>query len=64
VPYGLVFALALGAISGVPMPATAAVVTVSGLVLGRGWVAENDLIAVLRLPAETVDGLWARVRAG
>jgi opine dehydrogenase len=61
VPFGLVFTLALGRVANVPMPATAATVAMAGLVCGKDFAAQNDLIEVLRIPAETVAGLLQRV---
>ncbi|QEI09360.1 NAD/NADP octopine/nopaline dehydrogenase [Pigmentiphaga aceris] len=61
VPFGLVFVLALGQIAKVPMPATAATVAMSSLVVGEDFTAGNDLIDVLRISTETVEGLLQRV---
>jgi len=61
VPFGLVFTLALGHIAKVPMPATSATVAMAGLIYGKDFAAENDLIDVLQIPSETVAGLLQRV---
>lgn len=61
VPYGLVFTLALCHVAQVPAPATEATAAMAGLVVGADFAAANDLIYALRLPAESVDGLLARV---
>jgi len=63
VPYGLVFTLALSHVAQVPAPATEATAAMAGLVVGEDFAAANDLIFALRLPAESVDGLLARVNA-
>lgn len=63
VPYGLVFTLALSHVAQVPAPATQAIATMAGLIVGEDFVAANDLIFALRLPAESVNGLLARVNA-
>ncbi len=61
VPFGLVFNLALGRIAGVSMPATEATVAMAGLILGEDFIDANDLIALLLLPSETMEGLLKRV---
>jgi opine dehydrogenase len=61
VPFGLAFCEVLGALAGVDMPATRAIVQTAGLVLGRDLAAENDLVDALRLRGESRDGLLARV---
>jgi opine dehydrogenase len=63
VPYGLVFTLALSHVAQIPAPATEATAAMAGLVVGADFAAANDLIYALRLPAESVDGLLARVNA-
>ena len=63
VPYGLVFTLALSHVAQVPAPATEATAAMAGLVVGADFAAANDFIFALRLPAESVDGLLARVNA-
>lgn len=63
VPYGLVFTLALSHVAQIPAPATEATAAMAGLVVGEDFAAANDLIYALRLPAESVDGLLARVNA-
>lgn len=64
VPYGLVFTLALSHVAQVPAPATEATAAMAGLVAGQDFAAANDLIYPLRLPAESIEGLLARVNAG
>lgn len=64
VPYGLVFAAALGRIAGLALPATDTIVAALSLLSGRDWSAANDLIEPLGLAHETVAGLQARVRVG
>jgi opine dehydrogenase len=59
-PYGLVFVEALGAIAGVPTPATRTIVDAASLVNGIDFRRENDLLAPLALAGETVAGLRAR----
>ena len=63
VPYGLVFSAALGALAGVPMPATQSVVQAASLILGRDLAAENNLLEPLALAGESAQGLLARVDA-
>lgn len=63
VPFGLAFCEALGTMAGVPMEATASMVRMAGLLLGRDLAAENDLVAALRLQGSDVAALRARVRA-
>ncbi len=60
-PYGLAFCVALGCIAGLPMSATATMVGMASLLLGRDLGAENELVEALGLPGETRDGLMARV---
>lgn len=60
-PYGLVFALALGHVAGVALPATRTLVEAASLITGRDFAADNDLLAPLALQHETVDGLLRRV---
>ena len=62
VPFGLVFLAALGRLVGVPTPTTDTIIASASLITGRDFIAENDLIAPLKLGAETVAGLLARVR--
>lgn len=62
-PYGLVFTLALSHVAQIPAPATEATATMAGLIVGEDFTAANDLIFALRLPAESVSGLLARVNA-
>lgn len=64
VPYGLVFTLALSHVAQIPAPATEATAAMAGMVVGQDFTAANDLIYALRLPAESVDGLLARVNSG
>lgn len=61
VPYGLVFCAALGALAGVPMPATRTLIDMASLVTGEDYTAGNDLLTPLRLQGETLAGLLARV---
>jgi opine dehydrogenase len=61
VPYGLVFTLALGHVAQVRTPATEATAAMAGMLVGSDFAAANDFIYALRLPAESVDGLLARV---
>ncbi len=63
VPYGLVFLLALGRIARVSAPIAEAATLMAGLIVGEDFAAGNDLIAALRLPSESVDGLLLRVNA-
>jgi opine dehydrogenase len=60
-PYGLVFIEALGAIAGVPTPATRTIVDAASLVNGIDFRRENDLLAPLDLANETVAGLLGRL---
>ena len=60
-PYGLVFVEALGAMAGVPTPATRTIVDAASLVNGIDFRRENDLLAPLALAGETVAGLRARL---
>lgn len=60
-PYGLAFIEALGAIAGVPTPATRTIVDAASLVNGIDFRRENDLIEPLGLARETVAGLLARL---
>lgn len=61
-PYGLAFCATLGAIAGVPMPATHAILQMASLVVGRDLAADNDLIDAMGLREETTQGLQRRVR--
>ncbi|MFO1295368.1 MAG: NAD/NADP octopine/nopaline dehydrogenase family protein [Rubrivivax sp.] len=63
VPFGLVFAAALGRVAEVATPATDTIVAAASLLTGRDWSAANDLIEPLGLERETVAGLQRRVRA-
>jgi opine dehydrogenase len=60
-PYGLAFIEALGRIAGVPTPATRTIVDAASLVSGTDYRQQNDLLAPLNLPGETVAGLLARL---
>ena len=60
-PYGLAFIEALGRIAGVPTPATRTIVDAASLVSGNDYRRQNDLLAPLKLSAETVPGLLARL---
>ncbi|MDH6592455.1 opine dehydrogenase [Variovorax sp. TBS-050B] len=60
-PYGLAFVEALGAIAGVPTPATRTVLDAASLVNGIDYRRENDLVEPLGLARETVAGLLARL---
>jgi opine dehydrogenase len=60
-PYGLVFVEALGALAGVPTPATRTIVDAAALVNGVDYRRENDLLEPLGLARETVAGLLARL---
>ncbi|WP_198084888.1 NAD/NADP octopine/nopaline dehydrogenase family protein [Variovorax sp. E3] len=60
-PYGLAFIEALGAIAGVPTPATRTIVDAASLVNGVDFRRENDLLEPLGLARETVAGLLARL---
>lgn len=60
-PYGLVFVEALGAMAGVPTPATRTIVDAASLVNGVDYRRENDLLEPLGLARETVAGLLARL---
>ncbi|MET3379808.1 NAD/NADP octopine/nopaline dehydrogenase family protein [Variovorax paradoxus] len=60
-PYGLAFVEALGAIAGVPTPATRTIVDAASLVNGVDFRRENDLLEPLGLANETVAGLLARL---
>jgi len=60
-PYGLVFVEALGAMAGVPTPATGTIVDAASLVNGIDYRRENDLIEPLGLARESVAGLRARL---
>ncbi|QGW80499.1 NAD/NADP octopine/nopaline dehydrogenase family protein [Variovorax paradoxus] len=60
-PYGLAFIEALGQIAGVPTPATRTIVDAASLVSGTDFRQQNDLLAPLNLPGETVAGLLARL---
>ena len=60
-PYGLAFIEALGAIAGVPTPATRTIVDAASLVNGIDFRRENDLLEPLGLANETVAGLLARL---
>ena len=60
-PYGLAFVEALGAIAGVPTPATRTIVDAASLVNGIDYRRENDLVGPLGLATETVAGLLARL---
>ncbi|RTQ31176.1 NAD/NADP octopine/nopaline dehydrogenase [Variovorax gossypii] len=60
-PYGLAFVEALGAIAGVPTPATRTIVDAASLVNGIDYRCGNDLIDPLGLANETVAGLLARL---
>ncbi|WP_205964643.1 NAD/NADP octopine/nopaline dehydrogenase family protein [Ramlibacter agri] len=62
-PYGLAFCEVLGAMAGVPTPATRTLVQMASMVLDRDLAAENDLIAALGLRGETLAGLQKRVSA-
>jgi opine dehydrogenase len=61
IPFGLVFALALGRIAGVPMPATRTIVDAASLIAGRDFASANDLLAPLGLADESIEGLWRRL---
>jgi opine dehydrogenase len=61
IPFGLAFNQVLGAVAGVAMPATDAIVNAAGLILGRDLARENDLVDALRLRGQTVPQLLARV---
>jgi opine dehydrogenase len=61
IPFGLVFAAALGRMAGVPMPATEAVIAIASLITGQDFAAGNDLIDPLGLAQESALGLLARV---
>lgn len=61
VPFGLVFCAALGRVAHVPMPATQMMIDVAGLIAGRDFALDNDLLAPLALAQETVEGLVRRV---
>lgn len=63
VPYGLVFTLALSHVAQIPTPATEATAAMAGLITGEDFTAINNLVFPLRLPAESVSGLLARVNA-
>lgn len=63
IPFGLVFTLALSHVAQIPVPATEATAAMAGLIVGEDFTAANDLIFALRLPAESVSGLLARVNA-
>ncbi|EJL70141.1 ketopantoate reductase, partial [Variovorax sp. CF313] len=60
-PYGLAFVEALGAIAGVPTPATRTIVDAASLVNGIDFRCENDLLEPLGLANETVAGLLERL---
>jgi len=60
-PYGLVFVEALGALAGVPTPATRTIVDAASLVNGVDYRQQNDLLGPLGLARETVAGLLARL---
>lgn len=60
-PYGLAFVEALGAIAGVPTPATRTIVDAASLVNGIDYRRENDLVGPLGLADETVAGLLGRL---
>jgi opine dehydrogenase len=60
-PYGLAFVEALGAMAGVPTPATRTIVDAASLVNGVDYRRENDLLEPLGLARETVAGLLARL---
>jgi opine dehydrogenase len=64
VPYGLVFLQALSHVARVSVPATEATATMAALVTGIDFANDNDLLYPLRLPAESVASLLARVNAG
>ena len=57
----LAFIEALGAIAGVPTPATRTIVDAASLVNGIDFRRENDLLEPLGLANETVAGLLARL---
>lgn len=60
-PYGLAFVEALGALAGVPTPATRTIVDAASLVNGIDYRLENDLLEPLGLARESVAGLLARL---
>ncbi len=60
-PYGLVFVEALGAMAGVPTPATRTIVDAASLLNGVDYRSENDLLEPLGLARESVAGLLARL---
>ncbi|MFO1330495.1 MAG: NAD/NADP octopine/nopaline dehydrogenase family protein [Rubrivivax sp.] len=60
-PYGLVFALALGRVAGLALPATQAIVDAASLITGRDFAAGNDLLQPLALERESIAGLLRRV---
>lgn len=62
VPHGLVFSSVLARIANMPMPCTETMIEASGLITGRNFRAENDLIGALGLRSETFDGLLERLR--
>lgn len=64
VPFGLVFSLALGAMAGVAMTATQAIVDMASLITSKDFASENDLIDVLKLREESIEGLLARLSKG
>lgn len=61
VPFGLVFALELGRLAGVPTPATRTIVDMASLITGRNFTRENDLVHALTLANESASGLLRRV---
>lgn len=63
VPYGLVFSVAVGALVGLPMPATQTIVSAASLIAGQDFTAQNDLLEPLGLARSSRDDLLARVTA-
>lgn len=59
-PFGLAFALALGRIAGLPLPATRSIVETASLLCGEDFAAGNPLIAALGLAHEDLAGLRRR----
>jgi len=61
VPFGLVFALELGRLAGVPTPATQTIVDMASLITGRNFTQENEFVEALGLAKESATGLLRRV---
>jgi opine dehydrogenase len=64
VPYGLVFAEAIGKIAGVDTTVHSAGITVISAIYGRDFRAENDLLPVLGLEGLSKEELLRRAREG